>query len=194
MGRLVDDLLHLARLDQGRPLESEPVDLSHLAEDAARDAGAVDPGRPVEAIVDGPVVVAGDESRLRQVIANVVGNALVHTPPTTPIEIRTWREDGAAVVAITDHGPGMSEAVAARAFERFYRADPARSRHRGGSGLGLSIVEATVAAHGGTDGPAHRPGPGHHGAHRAPGRAAFLSRHRAQAHLSPPIGSAAHEE
>jgi two-component system OmpR family sensor kinase len=150
MGALVDDLLHLARLDQGRPLERRPLDLVVLADDAARDARAVDPSRMVTAVCgDGPLVVDGDESRLRQVVANVVGNALVHTPPGTPIDITTSRVDSTAVLAVRDHGPGMPADVAARAFERFYRADPARSRHRGGSGLGLSIVEATVGAHGG---------------------------------------------
>jgi two-component system, OmpR family, sensor kinase len=150
MGTLVDDLLHLARLDQGRPLEAEPVDLVALAQDAARDARAVDPARPIAAVTDGALVVRGDESRLRQVIANVVGNALVHTPSGSAVDIRTAREGDRAVLSIIDHGPGMSDEVVARAFERFYRADPARSRHRGGSGLGLAIVDATVAAHGGT--------------------------------------------
>ena len=152
MGALVDDLLHLARVDQGRPLERAPVDLVELADDAARDARAVDPSRAVTAASDDrPLIVRGDESRLRQVIANVVGNALVHTPPGSPIEITTSRSsDSTAVLAVRDHGPGMPADVAARAFERFYRGDPARSRHRGGSGLGLSIVEATVGAHGGS--------------------------------------------
>jgi two-component system, OmpR family, sensor kinase len=149
MGRLVDDLLHLARLDQGRPLEVGPVDLAQLAQDAARDASAVDPERVVQAVTDGPLIIGGDEFRLRQVLANVVGNALVHTDPGTPIEIHTARDDGRAIVTVTDHGQGMAPEVVDRAFERFYRADPARSRHRGGSGLGLSIVEATVRAHGG---------------------------------------------
>jgi len=150
MGALVDDLLHLARLDQGRPLAREPVDLAAMADDVVRDTRAVDPGRPVVAHTDGPVVVTGDDARLRQVVANVVGNAVVHTPPGTPIEVRVRREPTAAVVEVVDEGPGMPPDVAARAFERFYRADPARSRHQGGSGLGLSIVQATVAAHGGT--------------------------------------------
>jgi two-component system OmpR family sensor kinase len=151
MGALVDDLLHLARVDQGRPLERAPVDLVVLADDAARDARAVDPSREVTAASrDGQLLVEGDESRLRQVVANVVGNALVHTPPGSPIEITTSRVNSKAVLAVRDHGPGMPPEVAARAFERFYRADPARSRHRGGSGLGLSIVEATVGAHGGS--------------------------------------------
>jgi two-component system, OmpR family, sensor kinase len=93
--------------------------------------------------------VRGDADRLRQVIANVVGNALVHTPPSAPISISAERVDGRAVVSVRDGGEGMPPDVAARVFERFYRADPSRSRHRGGSGLGLAIVQATVAAHGG---------------------------------------------
>ena len=99
---------------------------------------------------DSSLVVTGDEDRLRQVIANVVGNALVHTPPGTRIELRARRDGADAVVEIADDGPGMPQEVAARITERFYRADPGRSRHRGGSGLGLSIADAAVAAHGGT--------------------------------------------
>ena len=105
-------------------------------------------------------MVTGDERRLRQVVANLVGNALVHTPPGTPVELRRPRTAGDAVVEVADHGPGMSDEVAARAFERFYRADPSRSRHRGGSGLGLAIVDATVAAHGGTTDLSSTPGEG----------------------------------
>ena len=149
MGTLVEDLLLLARLDAGRPLEREPVELVTLAEDAVRDARAVDPERPISASTDGPVTVLGDEARLRQVIANLIGNALVHTPPGTPVDVRVGRHDDRAVVEVVDRGPGMSDEVAGRAFERFYRADPSRSRHRGGSGLGLAIVRATVSAHGG---------------------------------------------
>jgi two-component system OmpR family sensor kinase len=160
MGALVDDLLLLARIDQGRPLESDPVDLTKLAADAVSDARAVDPGRRIEAVNGGPLVVMGDEQRLRQVIANVVGNALVHTPAGTRIEFRTRAEDGAAVIEICDDGPGMAREVATHAFERFYRADPARSRHRGGSGLGLAIVDATVKAHGGSTGLRSSPGEG----------------------------------
>jgi two-component system OmpR family sensor kinase len=150
MGTLVDDLLLLARLDQGRPLERSSVDLAALAEDAARDARAVEPDRPVTAVTGEPVVVVGDESRLRQVVGNLVGNARVHTPAGTPVEISVGREGAAAVLEVTDRGSGMAPDVAAQAFDRFYRGDPSRSRHRGGSGLGLSIVQATVAAHGGT--------------------------------------------
>ncbi|HEX8804856.1 MAG TPA: HAMP domain-containing sensor histidine kinase, partial [Acidimicrobiales bacterium] len=159
MGNLVDDMLLLARLDQGRPLESTPVDLADLVADAARDAGAVAPDRAVTARADGPLVVLGDSDRLRQVLANLVGNALVHTPPGTPVEVRARRApapsapvDGpdVAVVEVVDHGQGMPPEAAERAFERFYRADRSRARHRGGSGLGLAIVDAIATAHGGT--------------------------------------------
>jgi two-component system OmpR family sensor kinase len=150
MGSLVDDLLLLARLDQGRPLGRAPVDLAAVVADAARDARAVDPSRPVTVAADGPLVVQGDDGRLRQVVANLVGNALAHTPPGTPVRLAARREGDRAVVEVADDGPGMAPEVAARAFERFFRGDPSRSRHRGGSGLGLAIVESTVAAHGGT--------------------------------------------
>jgi two-component system, OmpR family, sensor kinase len=149
MGNLVDDMLQLARLDQGRPLVREPVDIAALARDATRDASAVDPDRAVTSYANGPLVVVGDSDRLRQVVANLVANALVHTDAGTPIEVRATRAGDSAVLEVVDHGAGMPPEVAARAFERFYRADPARTRHRGGSGLGLAIVRATVDAHGG---------------------------------------------
>jgi two-component system OmpR family sensor kinase len=149
MGSLVDDLLQLARLDEGRPLERAPVDLAQVARDAVRDARAVEPSRPIEAVVE-PVTVLADEDRLRQVVANLVGNALVHTSPETPILLGVSRRGDDAVLEVVDRGPGMDEQTATRAFERFYRADPSRSRRRGGSGLGLSIVQAVVGAHGGT--------------------------------------------
>ncbi|MDY7106928.1 MAG: HAMP domain-containing sensor histidine kinase [Actinomycetota bacterium] len=160
MGRLVEDLLHLARLDQGRPLEQVPVDLSAVVADAGRDARAVDPTREVTVVAPERVMVIGDESRLRQVVANVVGNALVHTGAGTPIDLTLTVAGDAARLDIADHGPGMSAEVVAHAFERFYRADPSRSRHQGGSGLGLSIVEATVGAHGGTVRLSSEPGAG----------------------------------
>lgn len=159
MGSLVDDLLHLARLDQGRPLERAPVDLVQLAEDAVQDALAVDPDRDVRTSAPHPLVVLGDPARLHQVVANLVANALVHAPEA-PIEVRVRAEDEHAVIEVADEGPGMSDADAARAFERFYRADASRSRHQGGSGLGLSIVEATVKAHGGTTSITTAPGAG----------------------------------
>ncbi len=150
MGSLVEDLLVLARLDQGRPLQREPVDLDVLVRDAVRDARAVDPDHLVTAVAAGGMVVPGDADRLRQVVTNLVGNARVHTPPGTAVQVRTSREGDRAVLEVADSGPGMPADVAERAFERFYRADPARSRHQGGSGLGLAIVRATVDAHGGT--------------------------------------------
>ena len=149
MARLVDDLLSLAKLDQGRVLELRPVDLSRLVADAARDAAAVAPGRGINTELDGPVVVSGDEDRLRQVIANIVGNALVHTPPDTPIDLSVTATESDARITVGDHGPGMTPEVAARVTQRFYRADLARSRDRGGSGLGMSIADAAVNAHGG---------------------------------------------
>ena len=159
MGALVDDLLHLARLDQGRPMERSPVDLRPLAADTVKDALAVDPGRDVRALVPNSVIVLGDQARLHQVVASLVSNALVHAPGA-PLEVRVRAEGTSAVIEVADEGPGMSEAEAARAFERFYRADASRSRHQGGSGLGLAIVEATVRAHGGTTSLTSAPGEG----------------------------------
>jgi two-component system OmpR family sensor kinase len=163
MGLLVEDLLLLARLDQQRPLDRRPVDLLALAAEAVNDARAVAPDRRIELQLangdggggaGGPLVVLGDEDRLRQVIANLMSNALTHTPAGSPIELRagTRRDDGTshAAIEVVDHGPGLNQEQAERVFERFYRADPARTRAHGGTGLGLSIVAALVAAHGGT--------------------------------------------
>ncbi len=149
MGILVDDLLLLARLDQGRPLESRPVDLEALVADACADARAAEGGRPISTRVTAPLVVDGDQMRLRQVLSNLLRNALVHTPEGTPIEVRLRRDDGSAVLEVVDHGPGIQPEHAGRIFERFYRADAARSGDQGGSGLGLSIAAAVVQAHGG---------------------------------------------
>ena len=150
MGGLVDDLLALARLDDDRPLDVTPVDLALVAQDAANDARATQRERHVDARTEGPAIVRGDEAKIRQVVANVVGNALVHTPPTAAVTITTGSHElGWSFIEVHDDGPGMPPEVAARVFERFYRADPSRSRHQGGSGLGLAIVDATVRAHGG---------------------------------------------
>ena len=150
MGRLVDDLLILARLDQGRALDRQPVDLTQLAEDAAADASVRDPDRDITGPTSTePVLVLADADRLRQVIANLVGNALVHTPAGTPVSLDVSAAGDSGVLRVVDSGEGMPPEVEQRAFERFYRADPARSRHRGGSGLGLSIVESTVTSLGG---------------------------------------------
>jgi len=149
MASLVDDLLLLARLDEGRPLTRAPVDLGVLGVDAAADARAVAPDRIISADVAEDVTVDGDEDRLRQVIGNLVGNALVHTPEGTAVSVRVHNGGGRGVIEVHDDGPGMSPEVAERAFERFSRADASRSRHGGGAGLGLAIVQAIVVAHGG---------------------------------------------
>ena len=150
MSRLVDDMLTIAKLGAGRPLEHRPVDLRKLVADAAADARAVAADRRITVDAPQALIVQGDEDRLRQVLANIVGNALTHTPAGTPIELAVAGDAASAIVSVTDHGPGMSPEVAAKVTERFYRADPGRSRDRGGSGLGMAIVDATVAAHGGT--------------------------------------------
>jgi two-component system, OmpR family, sensor kinase len=173
MGLLVEDLLQLARIDQQRPLDMSPVDMLTLAADAVLDARIVAPGRPVDLEVapGAAFLVEGDEPRLRQVIGNLVNNALTHTPPGTPVRVKIASgtlipppgslggQEGrvsagvpvpAVVLDVEDDGPGMTTEQAQRVFERFYRADQARNRASGGSGLGLAIVHGLVTAHGGT--------------------------------------------
>ncbi len=149
MGVLVDDLLLLARLDQGRPLEREPVDLARIAADAVDGARAIEPDRPIDLEVSGPASVLGDGPRLRQVVDNLLDNVRVHTPVGTAVRVKVGRDEDEVVLSVADEGPGLAPEVAARAFERFYRGDPARSRETGGAGLGLSIVSAIVEALGG---------------------------------------------
>jgi two-component system OmpR family sensor kinase len=150
MGALVDDLLLLARLDQQRPMERVPVDLVALAADAVHDSSAADPDRPTSLLSDvATCEVHGDRYRLTQVVANLLGNARVHTPPGTPVRVHVSVADGDAVLHVADEGPGIATADRERVFDRFYRADPSRTRASGGSGLGLSIVAGIVAAHGG---------------------------------------------
>jgi two-component system, OmpR family, sensor kinase len=160
MGLLVEDLLLLARLDQQRPLARQPVDLLVLAADAVHDARLLAPARTIELSVQpgAAFLVVGDEARLRQVIGNLMSNALTHTPDRTPVEVsvstatldpQAGDHTPAVILDVTDHGPGMTPEQAHRAFERFYRADQARTRTTGGSGLGLAIVRALVAAQGG---------------------------------------------
>lgn len=153
LGRLVQDLLDLARLDEGRTLRRSPVDLAVVVHDAAADLRALDPNRAVRVVpvdaggtTDG-AVVDGDEDRLRQVLANLVGNAVRHTPAGTPVELAVGRTGTHVVVEVRDHGPGIEPEHAARVFERFYRVDAARGRESGGAGLGMAIVAAIVAAH-----------------------------------------------
>jgi two-component system OmpR family sensor kinase len=154
MGLLVEDLLLLARLDAQRELARAPVDLVALAADAVHDARALSPDRQVtlELTHNGHVpVVLGDEPRLRQVLSNLMTNALTHTPAGTPVTVGVATEPGWAVLSVSDKGPGLAPQDAQRVFERFYRVDSSRTRSasRGGTGLGLSIVAALTAAHGG---------------------------------------------
>jgi two-component system OmpR family sensor kinase len=160
MGVLVDDLLLLARLDQGRPLERAPVDLAAIVTDAVHDARAAAPDREISLSADGPVEVAGDELRLRQVVANLLDNARAHTPAGTPVSVRLSRDGESATLQVSDRGPGLSPAEAERIFERFYRGDSSRSRSSGGAGLGLSIASAIVEAHGGRITTVSTPGEG----------------------------------
>lgn len=153
MGLLVEDLLLLARLDQQRPLDTEPVDLVPIVTDAVLDARAVATGHEVRLRIDTDLdsaVVVGDALRLRQVVGNLVSNAVQHTPPETVVVVGiAARPDGQLVLEVSDDGPGLSAPDAERVFERFYRADPSRTRGEsaGGNGLGLSIVAGLVSAH-----------------------------------------------
>jgi signal transduction histidine kinase len=168
MGLLVEDLLLLARLDQQRPMSVAPVDLAELAGDAVHDARAVQPDRPIvlhldDSLTDVPVV-RGDEGRLRQVVGNLVSNALTHTPPDARVTVSLAEEaehPGMVVLRVADRGPGLAAEDAARVFERFYRADTSRTREEGGgTGLGLAIVASLVAAHGGSVDVVTAPGEG----------------------------------
>ena len=150
MGVLVDDLLLLARLDQGRPLERQPVDLSVVVSEAVEAARTIDPTRPIDLDANGVASVIGDEGRLRQVVDNLLDNARVHTPEGTPVHVVVRHDEDGIALVVRDEGPGLSDEAAAKVFERFYRDDPMRSRSTGGAGLGLSIAEAIVEAHGGT--------------------------------------------
>jgi two-component system OmpR family sensor kinase len=166
MGGLVDDLLLLTRLDSHRPVERGPVDLTVVAADAVQDARALDPTRRVRLLgLSGdlePTTIEGDEAKLRQVVTNLVGNAVNHTPAGTSIEIAVGRDStGQARIEVRDHGDGVDPVKARKVFERFYRADPSRVRgNGGGNGLGLAIVAAIVGAHKGQVGVAATPGGG----------------------------------
>ena len=166
MGLLVEDLLLLARLDRERPIKVDLVELRVLASDAVEAARVVAPDRDITLSVApdaGPLVVTGDDARLRQVIGNLVSNALTHTPAGSPVIVRLASREGQAVLEVHDRGPGLSPEQRERVFERFYRTDPARTRRADGSvatGLGLAIVAALVAAHSGTVEVESQPGVG----------------------------------
>jgi signal transduction histidine kinase len=185
MGLLVEDMLLLAQVDEDRPLDRQPVDLSSVAAEAVLLARALPHGHSLTLLAaPDPVIVSADSARLRQIIDNLIGNALQHTPPGTVITVATGSTAGCGQLTVADNGPGLTAEQASRVFERFYRTDGARSRARGGTGLGLSIAAALVQAHGGTIAVDAEP-PGHGAAFRvrlplatapgepaAPGRAA----------------------
>jgi two-component system, OmpR family, sensor kinase len=158
MGQLVEELLLLAQLDQGLPLERQPVNVAAVVDAAVDAARAADPERPIEFDAQSRLVVVGGESRLRQVVDNLLTNARVHTPAGTPIHVRLGVEDEQVVLEVADAGPGVPAEEADSIFERFYRTDRSRTRSQGGVGLGLAIVRSLVEAHGGTV--AYRPRPG----------------------------------
>ena len=151
MTHLVEDLLLLARLDSGRPLEREQVDLSQLAVDALSDAHIAGPDHDWNLdLPDEPVLVEGDAARLHQVLTNLLGNARVHTPPGTAVTLSLSTDGRGARLTVADNGPGLPQDLESEVFERFARGDSSRSRHSGSTGLGLAIVAAVVRAHHGT--------------------------------------------
>jgi two-component system OmpR family sensor kinase len=151
MAALVEDLLLLARLDQGRALADKRVDLTRIVEETVADARAADPQRSlVVDLPDGSAIVRGDRLRLRQVLDNLLANIRDHTDPGTIARVTLAASDGTATVTVADNGPGMSPDEAAHAFERFWQAEPTSTHPRLGTGLGLAIVAELVAAHGGT--------------------------------------------
>jgi two-component system OmpR family sensor kinase len=167
MSTLVAELLELARLDRTSSLDLAETDLALLVRDAAADASAVEPGRPVQAEAPDRLIAVVDEARIRQVLANLLGNVREHTPPGTPVVVRLAPVQGGAVLEVADAGPGMPEEDAARAFDRFHRGAQRAGRpddddrDQGiSSGLGLSIVQAIAAAHGGQAVLESRPGSG----------------------------------
>jgi two-component system OmpR family sensor kinase len=159
MTLLVDDLLLLARLDEGRPLERKPVELDEVVGEAVDTALTVDPERSIELDAQ-PAQVLGDRDRLRQIVDNLLSNVRAHTPPATPVRVSVGTANGEALIEVADAGPGLSPDEAERVFERFYRADTSRSRTSGGIGLGLSIVAAVAEAHGGSVSAESEPGEG----------------------------------
>jgi two-component system OmpR family sensor kinase len=149
MQALIEDLLLLTRLDEGRPLERLPVELVGLAGEAAEAAQTISGDWPLSIEADEPVEVTGDRMRLREILDNLLANVRTHTPPGTRTTLRVRQEGDEAILEVADEGPGLEAEDAARVFERFYRADPSRARDRGGTGLGLAVVAALVEAHGG---------------------------------------------
>jgi two-component system OmpR family sensor kinase len=159
MSLLVDDLLLLARLDEGRPLEQETVDLADVVSEAVDAAQVVEPNRPITVELE-PATVIGDRERLRQILDNLLANVRAHAGSETPVRINLSRTNGKAEISVADTGPGLTEEQAGHVFERFYRVDSSRARASGGAGLGLSIVAAVAHAHGGSVSARSMPGEG----------------------------------
>ncbi len=160
MGVLVDDLLLLAQLDQGRPLERERVDLVPLVTELVADARAIEPDRPLELEAQGSIEVLGDDARLRQAVGNLLANARAHCPPDATVTVTVTHTDDEATIEVADTGPGIEPEHLERVFERFFRADPSRARASGGTGLGLSIVASIAEAHDGRVEVSSTPGEG----------------------------------
>jgi two-component system OmpR family sensor kinase len=157
---LVEDLLALARLDEAPALRREPVDLATLARDAVEDARATAPRRTISLSAPTSAVLAGDPHQLAQVLANLLRNALVHTPGETPIEVSVEQDRDTTTLSVRDHGPGLPAGPPERLFDRFWRAEGGRERGRAGAGLGLAIVGAVVQAHDGQISALNAPGGG----------------------------------
>jgi two-component system OmpR family sensor kinase len=160
MGHLVEDLLLLARLDEHDPSALEPVELVGLAAEAVETGRTVGPDWPLTFVADDPVEVMGDRDALRQVVDNLLANVRAHTPSGTVTTVTVGRRGAEAFLEVADTGPGISEDQTGLVFERFYRADPSRSRQTGGAGLGLAIVATIVRAHGGRTEAVRAPGGG----------------------------------
>jgi two-component system OmpR family sensor kinase len=157
MGILVEELLLLAHLDQGRPLGREQIDLTSIVADSVSDARVLDPGRQIELVISGePALIVGDGARLRQAVANLLANTRAHAPGGSLVQVVLRADEELAVLSVADDGPGMTEETAQRVFDRFFRAEPARTRAAGGVapgqglGLGLAIVSSVASAHGGS--------------------------------------------
>ena len=160
MSQLVEDLLLLAHYDAGRPLDQAPIDLASIAAEAAQHARVAHPSRSITLHAAEPAVVIADASRIRQVIDNLITNALQHAPPPSAVTITVTEATGTVKLTVADQGPGMTAEQATHVFERFYRTDQARTRASGGTGLGLAIAASITTAHGGNIGVATQPGHG----------------------------------